>query len=83
MMKVSFHLLFQQFNESLTRKEERDKREVLKKCCLQLPSEMPVLIATVLVLAFLSQVAFAADKILREFGSVWQAEGWVILTRGL
>lgn len=53
---------------------------MLKKGCLQLPSEMPVLIVTVLVFAFLSQVAFAADKILREFGSAWQAEGLVILT---
>lgn len=56
---------------------------MLKKGCVQLPSEMPILTVTVLVLVFLSQVAFAADKILREFGLAWQAEGWVTLTRGL
>lgn len=56
---------------------------MLKKSCLQLPSEMPILIVTVLVFAFLSNVAFAADKIVKEFGSAWQAEGWVTLTRGL
>lgn len=59
---------------------KKKETKVLKKGCLQLPSEMPVLIVTVLVFAFLSQVAFAADKILREFGSAWQAEGLVILT---